>query len=146
MEFTKWFMKVSIDQVQFCARSFDLRGLGDRYRKHLGMRFTGDERPGRLVAKVLEMGEMHRGAAPSMIGGSERTARNVLATCIRHGFLKSDTSKGDVRVAFPQSDLPWIFPNLFGDDQVPERPPPLNLGMEDAPPPPRIRKKDEWER
>ena len=72
----------------------------ERFKAHLGVRF-GDPQPGRLVARVLGIGEVERGTVQALVGGSERTARNVLAACVRQGYLKSDGPKGRVRVAFP---------------------------------------------
>lgn len=127
VEFSAWFLDVALDQVDFCARAFDLDNLGGRYRSLARVASAGDDRPGKLIARVLALGDVERGLAGPLLGLEERTARKVLSNCVERGWLKSDTPKGPVRVGFPVEDRAWLFPGLFADEGPPERPRPLQL-------------------
>ncbi len=125
VEFSAWFLEVALDQVRFCAKAFDLDNLVVRYQSLARTASGGDERPGKLLTKVLSLGETERGFAGPILGLEERTARKVLSTCVERGWLKSDTPKGAVRVGFPVEDRAWLFPGLFADDVASGRPRPL---------------------
>lgn len=125
-EFCEWFLSVALDQIRFTAAAFRFDGLEDRYRRLLAD-LGHDERAGRLVSTVMRFGEIERGQAPLVLGTSERTARTVLSGLVDGGFLRSDTPKSAVRVAFPLDYRDRLFPNLFADHLI------------DAPPPPAFR-------
>ena len=116
IQFSEWFLRVALDQVTFSAKLFDLDTLADRYTHLCDIVFPGTKHPGKLIAKVLELGELSRGSVPIVLGLPERTARNILAATISRGFLKSDTPKGAIRVAFPLQDKAYLFPGLFAED------------------------------
>lgn len=125
-EFCEWFLSVALDQIRFTTAAFRFDGLEDRYRRLLAD-LGHDERAGKLVSTVMRFGEIERGQAPLVLGTSERTARTVLSGLVDGGFLRSDTPKAAVRVAFPLDYRDRLFPNLFADHLI------------DAPPPPEFR-------
>lgn|SRR5437899_114450 len=49
---------------------------------------------------------------------SERTARNTMSALVKQGFLKSETPKAPVRIAFPLDYRERLFPNLFTDAEL----------------------------
>lgn len=119
VDFSGWYLKVALDQIRFCARSFDLEALGQRYRD-LASSELGDPRAGKLVERVLGLGEVARGDVLALVGEQERTARSILSRCGKAGYLKSASPKGPVRVAFSVRDRASLFPGLFGDEPTRE--------------------------
>ncbi|MGP3699490.1 Fic family protein [Rhodobacter sp. NSM] len=113
--FTGWFLTVMLDQVRFTEAMFDLGTLRDRYTRLITDLYPGKDRLPRLIVHVLRHGEMARGDARFVTGASERTTSGDLGELTRGGFLKSATSKGPVRIAFPLDYRERLFPNLFTD-------------------------------
>ena len=122
--FTAWFLTTALDQVRFTASMFDIEGLRDRYRALLGRLYPRNDRLSVLTDHVLRQGEMRRGDARFVTGSQDRVASKDLKTLTEAGFLKSDTPKGPVRIAFPLTYRESLFPNLFTDvDPVVPAPP-----------------------
>lgn len=113
-DFVGWFLTVALDQVRFSAALFDLGRLDDRYRA-LVRDASDDKRAQDLISAVLKHGSLARGEANLVLKTSERTARNTLNALVKQGFLKSDSPKAPVRIAFPLDYRERLFPNLFTD-------------------------------
>jgi len=122
-DFVGWFLTVALDQVRFSTALFDLGRLEDRYRA-LVRDASDDKRAPDLVSAVLKHGSLARGEANYVLKTSERTARNTLNDLVKQSFLKSDSPKAPVRIAFPLDYRERLFPNLFTDAEinVPEPP------------------------
>ena len=122
--FSAWFLTVMLDQIRFTEAMFDLTSLQDRYTRLIGDLYPGKDRLPQLIKRVLAQGEMPRGDASFVTGVKDRAARNDLSELLKAGFLKSDTPKGPVRIAFPLDYRERLFPNLFTDvDPVVPAPP-----------------------
>lgn len=124
-DFCEWTLSVMLDQVRFTKAAFRLDTLEGRYRRLL--RDLGhDARAGDLVSAILRFGRVERGQVGLILKTSDRTARTTLSKLVSHGFLKSDTPKGAVRIAFPLDYRERLFPNLFADAPIdaPEPPTP----------------------
>lgn len=115
--FCRWFLQVMLDQIQFSARMVDLAGLEKRYLRLIADAVE-DKRAPTLMAAVLRHGSLERGDAEIVLKTSERTARNTLSDLVRVGFLKSNSPKTPVRIAFPLEYRERLFPNLFADAPV----------------------------
>ncbi|MFC2967331.1 Fic family protein [Acidimangrovimonas pyrenivorans] len=115
--FTAWFMRVMLDQIRFTTGLFDLAGLEGRY-KRLVLDVTGDKRAPELISAVLRHGQLNRGEAGLVLKVSDVTARKTLAELVRLGFLRSDSPKTPVRLAFPLDYRERLFPNLFAEEPV----------------------------
>ena len=115
--FCRWFLRVMLDQIQFSSRMFDLAGLERRYLRLIAD-VMEDKRAPTLMAAVLRHGSLERGDAEIVLKTSERTARNTLSDLVRAGFLKSNSPKTPVRIAFPLEYRERLFPNLFADAPV----------------------------
>lgn len=76
--YCEWFLKVTLDQITFSAKLFDLGGLEKRYRR-LVEDTIDDKRAPDLISAVLRYGTLERGEAPIVLKTSERTARNTLS-------------------------------------------------------------------
>ncbi|MBS7708101.1 Fic family protein [Chelatococcus asaccharovorans] len=116
-DFVEWFLTAALDQVRFSTAMFDLTRLEARYRA-LVKDVVDDKRAPDLVSAVLRHGSLPRGEANFVLKTSERTARNTLSDLVDRGFLKSDTPKAPVRIAFPLDFRERLFPNLFTDADV----------------------------
>jgi Fic family protein len=92
-DFTAWFLRVCLDQVNFMASLFALETLIDRLRLYAERRGWRPE-ASLLLERVLQQGEMPRGEAARVTALSERGARDLLASLVADGILGSDTLKG----------------------------------------------------
>ena len=117
--FCEWFLKVSLEQITFSAKLFDLSGLEKRYRR-LVEDTIDDTRAPDLISAVLRHGTLGRGDAQIVLKASERTARNTLSKLTSAGYLTSASPKTPVRLAFPLDYRERLFPNLFADGDLPE--------------------------
>ena len=117
--FCEWFLKVSLDQITFSAKLFDLGGLEKRYRR-LVADTIDDKRAPDLLSAVLRHGALERGGAQIVLRTAERTARNTLRKLTAAGYLASASPKTPVRLAFPLAYRERLFPNLFADGNLPE--------------------------
>jgi hypothetical protein len=67
---------------------------------------------------VLYRGELPRGDAPEVIGGSERSARRVVSALVDAGVLTSESTRAPLRLAFPAALahrwMPGLFPEKIG--------------------------------
>jgi len=115
--FSEWFLKVTLDQITFSAKLFDLSDLDRRYRR-LVSDTIDDKRAPELISAVFRHGALDRGDAQIVLKTSERTARNTLSKLTTAGFLTSASAKTPVRLAFPLDYRERLFPNLFGDGTI----------------------------
>ena len=117
--YCEWFLKVTLDQITFSAKLFDLGGLEKRYRR-LVEDTIDDKRAHELISAALRYGVLERGEAQIVLKTSDRTARNTLSKLISAGYLSSASPKTPVRVAFPLDYRERLFPNLFTDGDLPQ--------------------------
>jgi Fic family protein len=125
VDFSEWFMKVMLDQIRFSRAVFRLDGIEERY-KDLLVHLRLEPRAIDLVAAVFRFGQMERGQAASVLRVPERTARATVSKLNHFGFLKSETPKGPLRVAFPIEYREKLFPNLFADAPIEAPEPPAH--------------------
>jgi Fic family protein len=111
-DFTKWFLRVCLDQITFMDTLFDLDTLSDRLKVYVARRGLKPEAFA-LLEQVLQRGEVPRGDAPRITGLKERNARDLLGAVLADGILASETPKGPVSLRFPLDAVEILFPNLF---------------------------------
>jgi len=119
-EFTRFFLTVCIDQVDFMESLVQ----PDRLRIRILLWAEEEARLGLLPAKsgsileaVLYRGELPRGDADAVLGSSERQARRIVAALIERQVLASESSRAPLRLAFPAALASRWMPGLF-----PEKP------------------------
>lgn len=112
-EFTRWFLKVCVDQVRFMAGLFELNALAERYRRLVAVSDELKPEAARLLEEALIRGEFERGEASRISGLPERSARRLLNETLARGLLGSDTAKGPVSLRFPVDVLEVLFPRLY---------------------------------
>ena len=115
-EFTRFFLRVCIDQVKF------MEGLvaPDRLRTRI-LIWVEDEvragtlppRSGAVLETVLYRGELPRGDVAAILGTMERQARRVTSALLERDVLVSDSSRAPLRLAFPAKLASRWMPGLF---------------------------------
>lgn len=113
IDFSRWFLEVALDQVNFMASLFDIRTLAERLRLLVERSETLKGETAALLEATLTFGEIERGAAPRITGLPERTARRVLNDAVEAGLLASVSPKGPVSLRFPEGVLDVLFPRLY---------------------------------
>lgn len=113
-EFSIWFLRICLDQIQFMTELFDLGNLTDRLKRYSHLK---DWRPeaAKLLQEILYRGEIARGDVAGITGLKERTARDLLKLLLQDGILSSPSEKGPVALRFTVDARDVLFPRLFGD-------------------------------
>ena len=117
-EFTQFFLETCLDQVAFMEELMQ----PSRLRTRMVLWAEEEVRMGALPPRaeaileaVLYRGELARGETGGVIGGSERTARRVVAALMEVGVLTSESSRAPLRLAFPAALAGRWMPGLFPD-------------------------------
>ena len=114
--FTEFFLRVSIDQVNFMENLM----RPDRLRARI-LRWAEDEialkslppKSASILEAVLYRGELPRGDIAGIVGTGERNARRVVSALVARGVLASESTRAPLRLAFP-ADLAFRWmPGLF---------------------------------
>ena len=119
-EFTQFFLKVCIDQVDFMESLVQ----PDRLRARI-LVWAEEEiqlgqlppRSGNILEAVLYRGELPRGDADTVVGTGERQARRNVSALLDMEVLASESSRAPLRLAFPAILASRWMPGLF-----PEKP------------------------
>jgi Fic family protein len=114
--FTEFFLRVSIDQVDFMSTLMQAERLRDRI-----MIWTEEEmRAGNLPPKsdivlkaILYQGKLERGEVDAMLGMSERAARRITSALLKAGALRSESTRAPLYLAFPAKYAERWMPGLF---------------------------------
>ena len=114
VDFTNWFLKLSIDQVDFMTSLFEHPHLKKRLESYVKLKELKPESMYILEA-ALSNGEIPRGDAVRITGHKERSARTILSKLTDDGILSSDTPKGPVSLRFDLDSSRILFPKLFAD-------------------------------
>jgi len=120
-EFTRFFLRVCIDQVKFMESLM----VPDRLRARILIWVEEEVRVGALPPRsgavleaVLFRGELPRGDVAALLGTGERQARRVTAALMEDGILVSDSSRAPLRLAFPARHASRWMPGLFPENPV----------------------------
>ncbi|MGB6946468.1 MAG: Fic family protein [Bryobacteraceae bacterium] len=117
-EFTQFFLKVCIDQVDFMESLVQ----PERLRARILMWAEEEIRLGQLPAKsgaileaLLYRGELPRGDADAVVGTSERQGRRIVSALLEKEVLTSESTRAPLRLAFPAILASRWMPGLFPD-------------------------------
>ena len=115
-DFCRFMLTTALDQVEFMAALFDIGG----FEKRLSGFCRVQESDGHLhkgahllLKQVLLEDELARGDASRILNVSPRTAQTVIGQLLETGFLESPSPKGVLRLSFPPSVRPFLFPDLY---------------------------------
>ncbi len=114
--FCEFFLAICIDQIDFMASLLEPENLLRRMRLHIEEEVQASNLlKGSLpiLREALLAGEVHRGRAGEITGYGERMARNVVSDLLKKGYLKSETPRSPLILAFPLDAVERWFPNLY---------------------------------
>lgn len=116
--FATWFLKITLDLLEFMTQLFDLDTLAKRFERLVARREVLAPEAVHLLLEALRRGEFERGEAARLTGMPERSARRVLKELTETGLLASTTEKGPVSLRFPSDTLETLFPKLYPDAMI----------------------------
>ncbi len=115
-EFTRFFLTVCIDQVDFMETLLQ----PDRLRTRVLIWAEEEIRLGQLPPKsnrileaVLYRGELPRGEADAVVSTGERQARRIVSALLAREVLVSESPRAPLRLAFPATLASRWMPGLF---------------------------------
>lgn len=114
--FCKFFLKTSIDQIDFMESLLDFNTLSERMRIYVEEEIAFKRLPKGsypLLREALLVGEFDRGRAQELTGYKERMARDVVSDLQKKGFLISDNTRSPLRLGFPIEVVERWFPLLY---------------------------------
>lgn len=114
--FTEFFLRVSIDQVNFMESLMQ----PDRLRTRI-LRWAEDEialkslppKSASVLEAVLYRGELPRGDVAAIVGTGVRNARRIVSALVARGVLASESARAPLRLAFPAELASRWMPGLF---------------------------------
>ena len=116
VDFTAFFLKTCLDQVDFMAK---LMQPAELYRRIIEWA-KEEERIGglmpnstRVLAHILAHRELERKDVAEIVGFDERKSRRVTAALHKHGIITAPTHKAPFRIAFPAALAPRLMPGLY---------------------------------
>lgn len=115
-DFTRFFLKVCIDQVDFMAALVQPERLRTRMLLWAEEEIRMDALPGksgRVLEALLYRGELERRDIPELLGTSDRHARRITAVLLEKGILTSASARSSLRLAFPATLAQRWMPGLF---------------------------------
>lgn len=116
VDFTRFFLKMCIDQVEFMEKIVQPSEL--RPRIHLWVddeaaRKRVNPKAGLLLDAILYRGEVPRGEVAQILGLSPRYSRDTVTSLTEEGVITSETPYGPLRIVFAAKLAPRWMPGLF---------------------------------
>ena len=116
LEFCRFFLRISIDQVRFMQSLLDPGNLLRRIEL-----YSRDEvEAGRLpklsyvvLREAVLAGQVERGRVPAIVNLQERATRNITSALLEKKLLVSNSPKAPLRLAFPTEAVERWFPSLY---------------------------------
>ena len=115
-DFTRFFLEVCLDQIQF------MEELVQPDRLRIRILLWAEEqiqlgllppRSGNILEALLYRGALPRADAAHLVMTGERQARRIVAALVDHGVVTSEGPRTPLRLAFPASLAPRWMPGLF---------------------------------
>jgi Fic family protein len=119
--FTRFFLNVSIDQVNFMENLMQPGQLRTRValwaegQIRLGLL---PQKSGAILEALLYRGELPRGDVAAVTGTGDRQGRRVVSALIDRGIVISENARAPLRLAFPATLAQHWIPGLFPDGTV----------------------------
>ena len=114
--FCEFFLRVSIDQVEFMESLLQPGELLRRMKLYCDDEEAAHRLPKRSMALLREAflaGQFARGRAPELTGYQERRAREILTHLLKVRLLVSTGPRAPVRLGFPLNVVERWFPALY---------------------------------
>jgi Fic family protein len=116
VDFCVFFLNTCIDQIEFMTSLMEPNELLRCMQIYVEEEtMAGRMRKGSfpLLREALLTGEVPRGRAGEITGYGERMARYVVSDLLKEGYLKSDTTRGPLKLGFPIGAVERWFPRLY---------------------------------
>jgi Fic family protein len=116
--FVQFGLEVIKDQIQFMSEKLDLLKFEMRLEDHVRRDLPfGDTRNAdayvRILIEILRRGELPRGKVAPLIGKAARTARPLIGSLERAGYVTSKGPKKPLRICFAPELRDACLPRLF---------------------------------
>jgi Fic family protein len=119
-QFTSFFLRSCIDQVDFMERLVQPERLRDRILIWAEEEIRADKLPlksGNVLEAVLYRGELPRAEVAALLGTSDRQARRITSALIDREALTSASPRAPFRLAFPAKLAARWMPGLFPEQR-----------------------------
>jgi Fic family protein len=116
VDFCAYFLRTTVDQVEFMERLLAPRALLGRIEAWVADEVRArrlDRRAFVLLREALLMGEIERGRVPALLGLGERQARDIAAQLSKADLLQAASHRAPLRLAFPIAAVERWFPALY---------------------------------
>jgi Fic family protein len=116
VEFCRFFLRVSLDQVRFMESILEPSSLLRRIELYCRDEVEAGRLPKAsfpVLREVVLSGELERGRVRSIVDLQERAARNVTSALLARRLLVSDTPRAPLRLGFPTEAVERWFPSLY---------------------------------
>ena len=121
VEFTRFFLSICIDQIDFMEGLVQPDRLRDRILIWTEEQIRADALPpksGAVLEAVLYRGTLPRGEVGRITGTGDRQARRVTSVLLEREVLTSESSRAPLRLAFPAKLASRWMPGLFPERTV----------------------------
>ncbi|MFN7604903.1 MAG: Fic family protein [Hyphomonadaceae bacterium] len=118
-EFTSFFLRVCIDQVEFMEGLMQPKTLQTRIKMWVEEEIrlgNLNQKSGLILdALLFNRGELGRGEVAGIIGVEDRHARRIVSPLIEAGIISSESSRAPLKLSFPAKLASRLMPGLFPD-------------------------------
>jgi len=118
VEFTRFFLKICIDQIEFMEKLMEPGRLRARllmWAEEEARIGSLNKKAGQVLEAVLYRGELPRGELPGLLNLTDRQTRRITHQLALRGVLENTLPKEPLRLAFPATLASRLMPGLFPD-------------------------------
>lgn len=115
-KFTRFFLEICIDQVDFMEALMKPERLRDRILIWAEEQMRADLLPPKsdiVLKALLYQGSLERGEVSDLLGASDRTARRITSALLDADVISSETTRSPLVLAFPAKYADRWMPGLF---------------------------------
>jgi Fic family protein len=119
VDFTRFFLKMCLDQVEFMEKLVqpnELRARIQLWAEEEARLKRINPKAGLLLDAILYRGEVPRGDVAQILGLSTRYSRDTVTQLTEQGVLASETPYGPLRIVFTAKLAPRWMPGLFPEE------------------------------
>ncbi len=116
--FTKFFLTVCIDQVDFMENLIQPQALRTRIQRWADESIRMEKLPpksGAVLDAILYRGELPRSEVAAIVGTGDRQARRILSALLEAEVVSAESTRAPLRLVFPARLAGEWMPGLFPD-------------------------------
>lgn len=120
-EFTQFFLRICIDQVDFMESLIQPEKLRTRIKLWADEMIQLNQLPtkaGMVLDAILYRGELPRDELANITGTGERQARRIVAGLVEQGVVASESTRAPLHIAFPARLAHRWMPGLFPEKPI----------------------------